>query len=110
MDDLNEKLSELLNDPDGMEKIRKMAQTLLGESEKPPEDSGNTLPNIDMASVAKVMSLLKSNRQDDKRIKLLYALKPNLSPEKQEKVDSAIKILKLIELAPLLGEAGLISL
>ena len=38
-----------------------------------------------------------------------YALadKPNLSKERQLKVDSAIKILKLIELAPLLKDAGI---
>ena len=47
---------------------------------------------------------------DDSRVRLLLALKPNLSPERQAKVDSAIKILKLIELAPLLREMGILNL
>ena len=37
MDELSEKLSSLLGDPDGMERIREMAQSLLGSQEEKPE-------------------------------------------------------------------------
>ena len=52
---------------------------------------------------------MKGAGSNDSRIALLLALKPNLSKEKQAKVDSAIKILRLLELAPLLGDMGLFN-
>ena len=111
MDQLNEKLSSLLNDPEGMERIRQMAQNLLADNQKKsqPEQSENH-NDIDIGAAMKMINLIKSGNRDDDRVKLLLALKPNLSSEKQLKVDSAIKILKLIELAPLLRDAGLFNL
>lgn len=110
MDELNERLSALLSDPGGMEKIKEMAQNLLGSASPTPAQGVSDNSEIDVAAVTRMLSLLKSNNKDDNRIKLLLALKPNLSDEKQQKVDSAIKILKLVELAPLLKDAGLFNL
>lgn len=109
MDELNERLSALLSNPEGMEKIKAMAQNLIGSPlpESPPTPSED--PGIDIGAVTKMLTLLKNNKDDD-RVRLLLALKPNLSPEKQQKVDSAIKILKLIDLAPLLKDVGLFNL
>ena len=109
MDELNERLSALLSNPEGMEKIKAMAQNLIGSPfpESPPAPTEE--PGIDIGAVTKMLTLLKNNKEDD-RVRLLLALKPNLSPEKQQKVDSAIKILKLIDLAPLLKDAGLFNL
>lgn len=110
MDELSEKLSSLLNDPDGMSRIKEMAQNLLG-GEKPPEPEPPPLiPDIDIGAITRVMAMMKQGTGDDSRVRLLLALKPNLSPDRQAKVDSAIKILKLIELAPLLREMGLFNL
>ena len=105
MDDLSEKLSSLLNDPQGMDRIKEMAQNLLGQSNNTPEPE--TGPDPDLGKLAKMLSLIKGPSGNDDRVKLLLALKPNLSKERQQKVDSAIKILKLIELAPLLKDAGI---
>jgi hypothetical protein len=105
MDDISEKLSSLLSDPQGMDKIKEMAQSLLGQSSEPTEPETGTDPDI--GKIAKMLSLIKGPAGNDDRVKLLLALKPNLSKERQLKVDSAIKILKLIELAPLLKDAGI---
>lgn len=110
MDELNERLSALLSDPGGMEKIREMAQNLLGSSAATPKTEAPDEPGVDMAAIVKMLSHLKAGSKDDDRVKLLLALKPNLSSEKQQKVDSAIKILKLVDLAPLLKDAGLFNL
>jgi hypothetical protein len=113
MDDIQEKLSALLSDPDGMEKIKAMAQSLIGSQSEPelsaskPEPISD--PGFDIAAVTRMMSLLK-NHGDDSRVRLLLALKPHLSEEKQNRVDSAVKMMKLLELAPLLKEAGIFSL
>lgn len=110
MDDLSEKLSSILNDPDGMARIQEMAKKLLGD-EKPEEpEPPPLLPDLDIGAITRVMAMMKQSAGDDSRVRLLLALKPNLSPERQAKVDSAIKILKLIELAPLLREMGILNL
>lgn len=109
MDDLSEKLSSLLNDPEGMERIKSMAQNLLGPK---PEQNPSPQPNdldIDIGALSGILKKMKGAGSNDSRIALLLALKPNLSKEKQAKVDSAIKILRLLELAPLLGDMGLFN-
>ncbi|MEE0928234.1 MAG: hypothetical protein UIG59_03495 [Acutalibacteraceae bacterium] len=110
MDDLSEKLSALLSDPEGMERVRAMAEGLLGTSPTKEKESSPDLGDIDIGAITRIMGLINKNRGDDSRVRLLMALKPNLSPERQGRVDSAVKILKLIELAPLLKEAGLFNL
>jgi hypothetical protein len=109
MDELSEKLSALLGDPDGMARIRDMAQSLLGSQEEEPETE-SPAGDIDLGAVTRLMGMMKQGTGDDSRVRLLMALKPNLSAERQGRVDNAVKILKLLELAPLLKEAGLFNL
>lgn len=109
MDELSEKLSSLLGDPDGMERIREMAQSLLGSKEEKPEPE-SPVGDLDIGAVTRLMGMMKQGAGDDSRVRLLMALKPNLSPDRQAKVDSAIKILRLLELAPLLQSMGLFDL
>ncbi len=115
MDDISEKLAELLNDPDSLKQVREMAENILGNNIKtegsPPQADFSSLfgGDIDPSQIGKIMSVmsrLKSNR-DDNRTKLLLALKPHLSAPRQEKVDTAIKLLKLIDLLPFLKESGM---
>ncbi|MBQ5910701.1 MAG: hypothetical protein IIW94_01665 [Clostridia bacterium] len=109
MDDISEKLSALLSDPDGMERIKSMAQNLLGNKPEPQEAPNVNDLDIDIGALTGILKKMKGTGANDSRINLLLALKPNLSPEKQARVDSAIKILKLIEFAPILKDMGLFS-
>lgn len=115
MDDLGEKLAGILNDPESMERVRQMAENILGENKaeetasSPLGDIGSMLGGDEIQSIIAVVSRLK-NSGDDPRSKLLNALKPHLSEPRREKVDTAIKILKLIELLPLIKETGLLKL
>lgn len=114
MEDISEKLAELLNDPESLNRVRAMAEGLLGEQKGETHSNPNTAPvndgqDFDAAQIGKIMSILsrlKSNGQDN-RAKLLLALKPHLSAPRQEKVDTAIKLLKLIDLLPFLKDSGL---
>ena len=117
MDELSEKLAEILNDPESMNRVRAMAESLLGNDNKQEENKsdfsnllrGDGMPDIkDMQKIMSVFSRL-NNKGDDSRTRLLLALKPHLSKERQEKVDSAVKILKFLELLPLLKESGLLG-
>ncbi len=116
MDDISEKLAELLNDPDSLNRVREMAENILGGSnqknESPPPASdpgslfGGDIDPVQLGKIMSVMSRLKTNR-DDNRERLLLALKPHLSAPRREKVDTAIKLLKLIDLLPMLRESGM---
>ena len=115
MDDISKNLADLLNDPESLGRLREMAENILGgNSDSPPkqESSASSIfgdMDIDpsqIGNIISVMSRLKANQNDD-RSKLLLALKPHLSPPKREKVDTAIKLLKLIDLLPLLKDSGI---
>ena len=116
MDDIAGKIEELLNDPDGMAKIQSMAESVLGNGKAEEKGLPNSLPqtdglgsDIDIATVMKVLNLLKSGQNSSGRANLLLALKPHLNPSRQQKVDSAIKIMKIIEILPILKQQGLLD-
>ncbi len=110
MDELSQKLAEILNDPQSMNKVREMAEDILGDKKEPEpsQDLGGLLGDIDLINVMNLVSKLNSTSEDS-RTMLLSSLKPHLSEPKREKVDTAIKILKLLELLPLLKESGVLG-
>lgn len=118
MDDLTEKLTGILNDPESMKRVREMAENLFSKKEEEtpqPTDFSSLLGGEGMPDPQQLnlllglFSKLKSNN-DDNTSRLLLALKPHLSGDRRERVDTAIKILKLLELLPLIKESGLINL
>lgn len=68
---------------------------------------GGLFSGLDIGSIAKIAGLLSAagSTSDDER--LLMALKPLLRKENRGKVDTAMRLLKLISLLPLLRESGL---
>lgn len=115
MDDLSQKLASVLNDPESMERVRQMAESILGENKtdepqsSPLQDIGSALGVNEMQSIMGIISKLKG-AGNDPRVQLLNALKPHLSEPKREKVDTAIKILKVIEILPFLRESGIFNI
>ncbi len=122
MDDLNERLAEILNDPESLNRVRTMAENLLGKSAQKQQESTASTPisdlgalfggsDIDPVQISKIISIMSQlkNRADDSRANLLLALKPLLSTPKREKVDTAIKLLKIIDLLPLLKDSGIFN-
>ena len=110
MDELSQKLAEILNDPESMNRVREMAEDILGNKPEPEpqEDLSNLLSNSDLMNVMSLVSKLNTS-SDDSRTTLLSALKPHLSEPKRDKVDTAIKILRLLELLPILKESGVLG-
>ncbi len=104
--DISKKLTELLGDPDGMEKIKAVAASLFGGEKEnteptPTPDGGGLFGDINPAVLMNLMSAMQSNTNDS-RASLLLALKPHLSEERQSRVDSAVKLLKIASLMPML--------
>lgn len=71
------------------------------------EEAGGLFSGIDIGSIAKIAGLLGSAGKTGNDERLLLALKPLLREENQSKVDTALRLLKLISLLPLLKESGL---
>ena len=114
MDDLSEKLANILNDPESLEKVRKVAESFLGQNEAeapktaPSDDFGLNFGVEEFGSIISILGRLK-NSGNDPRTQLLQSLKPHLSEPKREKVDTAIKILKLIDIFPLIKDSGILK-
>lgn len=119
MDDMSGKISKLLSDPEGMEKIKAMANALFGGDDEPKisqvgntntaEDKGLSLPDgFDPMKLMGIFSALNSQGADN-RAALLMALKPHLSYERQERVEKAVKLLKIASLLPILRQQGLLD-
>lgn len=60
-----------------------------------------------LAGMVKMVSALNSRKEDD-RTRLLLALRPHLSPEKRDRIDKAVKFLKIMDVLPLIRGAGIL--
>ncbi len=105
MDDLSGKLSELLNDPEGMARIQKMAQSLLSDTKPAAPETAE----IDIGKLMPIISKINS-RPSDSRTSLLLALRPHLSEKRKERLDTAVRLLRVANMLPLLQESGLFNL
>ena len=104
MDDFESKLTEVLSDPESMQKIFSIAQSLgvgipneQAKEETPAEDT-SLLPDLSMLStLGKLMQ--SQNTTDTRHTELLNALRPFLRPERQQSLDRALRMAKLSHLA-----------
>ncbi|MCD8005984.1 MAG: hypothetical protein LUF29_03275 [Oscillospiraceae bacterium] len=113
MDDFADKISSILSDEESMRQIGELAAMLGlspdGEGGNPPENSAPSTDNFDMGAVAGLMQKMKGFQPDDDNTRFLLALRPLLGEEKQNKIDRAVKILRLLNLLPLISESGLLG-
>lgn len=111
MDELNQKLTQILNDPESMNRVRQMAESILSDKEDDTSADDSVFGMLGGEDLGNIMSIVSrlNNQQNDARTNLLLALKPHLSEAKREKVDTAIKILRLLDLLPILKESGVLG-
>lgn len=57
----------------------------------------------------KLMTMFSSMNQQDDNERFLLALKPLLREENRGKIDSAMKLMKLFALIPILKESGMLG-
>ena len=105
MGEMEDKLTSMLNDPQMMQKVMAMAQSLTGDSPGREE-----LPGLDLGMVQKLSGLASRTGIDKDQRSLLQALKPYLSRERIDKLEKAMRAAKLAGVATsFLGSAPLFS-
>ncbi len=79
------------------------------DDNKQTEDSGEEsfFSGIDLDMIMKISDIMSKLNTNDKDTELLIALKPYLKEQNQKKIDSAVKLFKIISLLPLLRDTGL---
>ena len=125
MAEFDEKLNSILANPDAMAQIMQLAQSLSGDSQgptppppapappqqpsprppAPPPQGGTDLLSslaggVDPTLLMKLMPLIQElgGQNDSNARQLLYALRPYLKPERQEKVERALQLARLFHL------------
>jgi hypothetical protein len=109
MEDFQSQMNAILQNPEMMGKIMSMAQSLSGnQEEKPAEQPGFSMPDIDLAMVQKLSGLIGQSNIDNNQRCLLNALIPYLKTERIAKLEKAMRAAKLATLASsLLTNTGL---
>lgn len=115
MDDLAQKLDQLLGSEEGMKRIEDLMAAFGGmpsatEASAPPlsappvpDDPPDTgMP--DLQQLMKLLPLLGGLQQQDDSTALLKALRPHLKNDRQKRLDEASQMLRLMRLLPLLKE------
>lgn len=114
MDDLEKTLQNVLSDPQMMQKIMGLAQSLGGpppesSSEPAQEEAQPKMPELDLSMIQKLSGLLGRTGIDSQQKALLSALKPYMSSARVQKLQRAMQAAKLAELASsLLGGSSIL--
>ncbi len=118
MSDIASQINSILSDPEMMKQIQGLSG-LFGQSEnkesvspalaQPSASPLDMLGADGMQTVMKIMPLLNKLKQEDDTTRLLYAIKPFLSQQRQAKLEEAVKLIRIINLVPLIKQQGLFN-
>ena len=100
MEGMEEKLGAILGNPQMMQQIMTMAQSLGSappQPEKPPQPSHESGP--DPAMLQKMMTIVQGSGIDRHQRELLRALEPYLTRERITRLEKAMRAAKLAGLA-----------
>lgn len=117
MADIQDKINEILSNPEALRQVQSLGEQLglAGNTPAKPKPTENkkelSLPNELLndditKSLFKILPTIKSIGSEDNTTRLLNALRPFLSCERQEKLDKAEKMLKLFKILPLLKDVN----
>lgn len=102
--ELGERLQAVLSDPEQMEKLAQMAKGLFAQPSGGQEETGEkqgpgpAQPDARfLAAIGKAFAA--GDRQTSRSTALLLAMRPYMKPEKQEKLDRALQIARMANIA-----------
>ncbi len=136
MEDMAQKLQNILSDEKSMQQLSELAAMLglsdgssaagsgaqdFSEPSSPvsafsnasntqaPKDMQTPDSGIDVGALMNIASKLRNFNPEDDNIRFLIALKPLLGEEKRVRVDRAVKVLRLLNILPLIKDSGIIG-
>lgn len=116
MDDLEQKLNTVLSNPQLMQQIMSMAQSM-GASPPPPKEEAPppqpqpAMPAIDPGMLKAISGFAQNSGIDQNQRSLLKALHPYLSADRITRLEKAMQAAKMARMASsFLGQNGLSSL
>ena len=98
MDNLESGLQSILGNPQMMEQIMSLAQNFQSEPSPPPPPA-EAVPELDMATIQKITSIVGKTGIDSQQKALLQALRPYLSGHRIQKLEKAMRAAKLAGIA-----------
>ena len=112
MGDMEDKLNTILSNPDMMQQIMALAQSMGQDEQKntniPLPDSA---PEIDLGMIQRLSGLAQSTGVDKNQQVLLNALCPYLSRDRIGKLEKAMRAAKMAKLATgIMGNRSLFSI
>lgn len=101
MDDLGGMINSFLSQPGAMEQLQSMAKQLgLGAPETPETEREQTMPDgISPEMVSRVLTAFSEASKQDEVTDFLEALRALLRPDRQPKIDRAIRAVHLMRAA-----------
>ena len=96
MAEFDDKLNSILSDPAAMSQIMQLAQSLGSSGDTPPESE--TPPPSGGMDLGKLLPLIQEMGEDSNARALLFALRPYLKQERQDKVERAVQLARLFHL------------
>ena len=111
MEDFENKLGQILGNPEMMGKIMAMAQSFGSQEPTPePPPQASSMPEIDFATIQKLTGLMGKAGMDSEQKALLSALSPYISNNRIHKLEKAMRAAKLAGIATsFLGNTPLFS-
>lgn len=125
--DFTQVLQSFLNTDEGRQGLEQVMNMLGGgeadikEDSQPKKNNGNNSDfnaessfnleglGINMQTIMGIQKIMSGLKERDKNTDLILALKPLLRPERQERADQAVKLMKLISIVPALKESGILK-
>ena len=111
MSEMEEKISAMLSNPQLMQQIMSIAQSMGTESKaSPPEAQNQTqpspLPHFDPALLQAISQTVGRSSVDHNQMELLRALTPYLSTARVQKLERAMRAVKMAGAASLFLNSG----
>lgn len=109
MAEMEEKLSAILSNPQMMQNIMSMAQSLSQTQASSPNDTKETigaLPEIDLTILQRIGSMAGQTGIDPQQKELLHALTPYLNSHRIAKLEKAMRAAKMAKLASVFLNSG----
>lgn len=106
MSEMEDKLGAILSNPQMMQTIASMAQSL-GQEGIPAESAASSeLPDLDLSALQKLGGLATQNNIDPQQQALLQALRPYLSQNRVQKLERAMRAARIARFASVFLNAG----